>query len=165
MKALYIIASVLPALVALFWSITLLSGRHKASDPRKWLGIFMLAAFILYSCHALIFTGEHLAYFRVKALYNLAALSVYPLFFLYVLLMSIRKQISLSFLWHFLPAVGIAILMLIFSAFMISDEIQRYIQRVVLNDKTVSLHGSFYANALFYTYRSCLLYTSDAADE
>lgn len=153
MQTLYVIACVLPALVAFFWTITLLLNQEKSGNPKRWLGLFMLMTLLLYGCHALVFLHEYHTYFHLKFLYHFAGLSVYPLFYNYIELMSVKERISKRFYLHFVPAFGIAFLMLVMSLQLDEVQIRQYIERIVLHRTHMSMDNSFALQVLYNTYK------------
>ena len=98
------IAVLSPLYVTVFWGIVLLSDYSK-SKPKFLLGIFMLVAFLLYLSHSFYFTENYLAYFHTESLYLLTSLSVYPLYYCYIKLLTIERTFNLRNLIHFVPAL------------------------------------------------------------
>lgn len=148
----HMILSILPAMVSLFWAITLLFNQSQNSTPKKWLGIFMIATFVLYSCHALVFLGKYETYFHVKSIYHFVGLSVYPLFFNYIQLMSSKKRVRFSFLWHLVPALVIVLLFSVFSMGLNQEEIKHYIEFLIPNLNKSSSDVDI-PEKLYYTFK------------
>ncbi len=73
-----------PVYVTLFWTISLFLAMKPGQRPVRNLFNFMLAAFVLYTSHALYFSGYLLEYSYIDGLYLFCSLSVYPLFYFYV---------------------------------------------------------------------------------
>jgi len=98
------IAVLSPLYVTVFWGIVLLS-EYSRSKPKFLLGIFMLVAFLLYLSHSFYFTENYLAYFHTESIYLLTSLSVYPLYYCYIKLLTIESTFNLRNLIHFVPAI------------------------------------------------------------
>lgn len=83
-----------PVYVTLFWAIVLKLQSGKGNEPKRFLGTLMFAAFVLYLSHLFYFTQKHGIYIWLDSFYNLASQSVYPLYYIYVLLLTQDKSFS-----------------------------------------------------------------------
>lgn len=104
-QTLHSIFTTLPFAVCLFWWMLLLVRQDKGKEDRSLLMLsgFAFACTILYFCHAVFFNGEEQP--MIRALYRLANLSVYPLFWLYVRTISEPDSLPLKAYWVVLPAL------------------------------------------------------------
>ncbi|MFV0268116.1 MAG: helix-turn-helix transcriptional regulator [Draconibacterium sp.] len=93
-----------PMYVTFFWCIVLLIPNKKNNRAKYFLGFFMLAAFLLYLCHAIFFRGSPEAYLLFDPLYSFVSLSVYPLYYWYIKLLSIETDYKWYNLRMLLPA-------------------------------------------------------------
>jgi len=124
-----------PIYVSLFWSFVFLTSVFSANKARFWLGIFMLVVAVLYSCHAGFFMGYSNFYLKVDSLYLLTGLSVFPLYYIYVRLLTCDVGLKWSYLVHFIPAVVLSAV-LIFLTFDASfDERQVYYSEVLVRNR------------------------------
>lgn len=82
----------LPLLVTAFWTLRLQIAQAKISNAKKMLSIFMLFAFIVYFSHFCYFAPLKWLYSYIDPLYQLAMLLVYPLFYLYIRLLTVDKK-------------------------------------------------------------------------
>lgn len=82
-----------PAFVTLFWSITLQIGQNRRS-PQAFLGKFMTFAFVVYASHFLFFAPLHELYIVIDPVYQYASLMVYPMFHIYIRLLTVDKKFS-----------------------------------------------------------------------
>jgi len=98
------IAVLTPLFVTLFWGIVLL-GDFSKSKPKFLLGVFMFITFLLYLTHAFFFTQNYLFYFHTESIYLLTSLSVYPLYYFYIKLLTIESSFKSRNLIHFVPAI------------------------------------------------------------
>lgn len=83
----------LPVFVTSFWSLTLQIGQNRRS-PQAFLGKFMTFAFVVYASHFLFFAPLHSFYIAIDPLYQYASLMVYPMFHIYIRLLTVDKKFS-----------------------------------------------------------------------
>ncbi len=86
-----------PVYVTLFWTLVLnTANRHNNDRARLFLGKFMLFACILYFSHFLFFYPLPQVYIYFDALYQYASLMVYPLFYIYIRLLTVDEKFELK---------------------------------------------------------------------
>ena len=87
------IFTVMPMFVCLFWTtllaLDLLTG--KRSRNRLLLTIFMLTATVLYFGHCAFFNHNTPIIPLTDTLYSIANLAVYPLYYLYICALTLRR--------------------------------------------------------------------------
>jgi AraC-like DNA-binding protein len=83
-----------PVYVTFFWALILTFHNGKQQVPKLFLGKFMFVAFILYLSHLFYFTGRFEVYYYLDSIYTLASLLVYPLYHIYVRLLTVDKWFS-----------------------------------------------------------------------
>ncbi|MDD2344579.1 MAG: hypothetical protein PHY85_00360 [Bacteroidales bacterium] len=88
-----------PVYVSFFWSIALFSRKLPA---RQFLSVFMLTVSILYFGHALYFYQNYAVFTWYDALYTLASLSVYPMFYIYLRLLTFELKFQRKHYKHFI---------------------------------------------------------------
>ncbi len=108
METLHYMMHLTPFYVTLFWGLVFLFQAARPNQARFMLGIFMLTASVIYFSHAVFFDNSKLLYVKIDALYVWAALSVFPLYYLYIRLMTRDTRFKADYLWHFLPAFVLA---------------------------------------------------------
>ncbi|MFW6218919.1 MAG: helix-turn-helix domain-containing protein [Bacteroidota bacterium] len=95
-----------PVYVTLFWSIVLNAETKKKEVAKRFLGKFMLTAFILYLSHFFYFIEAYDIYVFFDPLYTLAYLLVYPMFYIYVRLLTIDKKFTVhKHGYYLIPAI------------------------------------------------------------
>jgi AraC-like DNA-binding protein len=108
-----------PVYVTLFWAIVLSLYSENKAAPKVFLGKFMAVAFVLYLCHAVYFSGHLYIYRYLDSIYTYASLLVFPLYHIYIRLLTVDKKFSFSkhYIYLVLPtlifilhSVGILIL-------------------------------------------------------
>ncbi len=122
-----------PIYVALFWAIVFLTGRYQANKPRYILGIFMAVVAMVYTTHAVFFQDLKELYLKLDSLYLFSGLSVYPLYYIYVRLLTCDPELRRVHLLHFLPAILLGTGLFITE--ILSDETDKmfYYQRVLID--------------------------------
>lgn len=108
--------------VTFFWAVVLLLTNRQKNQAKHFLGIFMVTAFVLYLSHAIYFNKYLNVYLYFEPIYMLASLSVYPLYFWYIKLLTVETKIDLGNLWMFIPALVISLLLATISFFMSPEE-------------------------------------------
>ncbi len=83
-----------PVYVTLFWALVLTFENRRQQVPKLFLGRFMFIAFILYLSHYFYFTGKYDIYYHLDSIYTLASLLVYPLYHIYVRLLTVDRWFS-----------------------------------------------------------------------
>lgn len=86
-----------PVYVTFFWTLVLnTANRHNNDRARLFLGKFMLFTCILYFSHFLFFYPLPQVYIYFDALYQYASLMVYPLFYIYIRLLTVDEKFELK---------------------------------------------------------------------
>lgn len=83
-----------PVYVTLFWIIVLNLSPRKGNEPKRFLGKFMIVAFVVYLSHLLFFLEVNSLYIWIDSFYNFASLAVFPLYYIYVLLLVRDRRFS-----------------------------------------------------------------------
>jgi len=99
------IVVLLPMFVCLFWAIALYSVHRRGEFTRLSLAIFMTVSFILYFSHAVYFYGYLDLYAVIDPAYTFASLSVYPLFYIYVRMLSKDETLEPAVIFTLFPAL------------------------------------------------------------
>ena len=134
------IALLSPIYVTFFWAIVFLVRKNDSDKPKSYLGVLMLVAFMLYCSHAVFFSGLYHFYSYIESVYILTMLSVYPLYFLYILFSTtdnpgIKKQVL-----HFIPALALGILSLLTTFLLNTDERIFYVQDTLVEKNLKGLN-------------------------
>lgn len=124
-----------PMNVSAFWALVFFSYRFKENRARYWLGLFMLVTAVLYTCHAVFFHGNRALYLKIDSLYLLAGLSVYPMYYIYIRLLTCDVRLKRSYILHFIPAIVFFSALLIMGQLLTSHEEQRYYDSVLIRNE------------------------------
>jgi len=125
------IALLSPLYVTVFWGIVLLSN-HSKSKPKFLLGVFMFFAFFLYLAHAFFFNENYHTYFHAESVYLLTSLSVYPLYYCYIKLLTIQSSFKSKNLIHFIPAIVLGLGSFVSGLFVTDQQQLDYVERFVI---------------------------------
>ncbi len=124
-----------PMYVTFFWALVLLFDYRQKNRAKHFLGFFMIVASVLYLCHAIFFKKYYSVFIIFEPIYVVAMLSVYPMYFWYIKLLTVETKLEYPNLWKLFPALffGVATAMIYF--FMSSDERQLFIEHYVMQHK------------------------------
>ena len=93
-----------PTYISLTWALILiLSSRENRA--RYMLGLFMLAVAMIFISHVVYFHRLKSSFVPFDLLFVFGSLSIFPLYYLYIKLLTVKSQINYSDLKHFIPAV------------------------------------------------------------
>jgi len=110
-----------PVYVTLFWALVLIFDRSRKHSPKIFLGKFMSVAFIIYLSHFFYFTGQYEIYLYLDSIYTMASLSVYPLYYIYVRMLTVDSGFSPSVHLKYL-ALPAAVFLLHLTGYLIMDK-------------------------------------------
>lgn len=86
----------MPIYVTLFWSVALAGNKKKHSEPRRFLGKFMIFPLIIFISHFIYFAGEKDIYPYFDVILQYASLMVFPVYFIYFRLLTADEEFSLK---------------------------------------------------------------------
>ncbi len=125
-----------PMYVTFFWAIVLLISRRENNRARFFLGVFMFVAFLLYLSHAIFFQRIVSVYLIFDPIYSFASLSVYPLYFWYIKLLTVETSYHWYNLRLLVPALVISLISFVLYQLMTENERMDYILGFLLKSKT-----------------------------
>ena len=123
-----------PFYISFLWGLIFIVNTASDNKPRYALGIFMLTASVVYFTHAAFFKHYYDFYLKIDGLYMFASLSVYPLYFIYISLLTRDKDFKSHYLWHLAPAVILAILFEVLSTFATPEARDIYLKDVLFQN-------------------------------
>ncbi len=153
------IITLTPMNVSAFWALVFFSNRFSKNKARYWLGIFMLVTAILYACHAIFFHNYRELYLKVDSLYLLSGLSVYPMYYIYIRLLTCDLKLKRTYILHFIPAIVFSVSLLFTGQLLGLQEEKLYYEYVLVenqfpgNDASISLKAMaavFFASRLVF---------------
>ena len=84
-----------PLYATLFWAVVLNIVKRQGHEPKWFLGKFMVVSLVIFISHTLYYLPIPELYMYVDSLYYFAHLLVFPLYYIYVRLLSIDPKFSL----------------------------------------------------------------------
>jgi AraC-like DNA-binding protein len=126
-----------PMYVTFIWGVILLFNKFENNRAKFFLGIFMFAAFLLYLSHAVFFNHKPTVYTSFDPVYIFAVLSVYPLYYWYIKLLTVETTIRLYNLRMLIPATVLSFTSFILYQIMNEEEIADYVNGFLLGHKEV----------------------------
>lgn len=123
-----------PMYVTLFWAMVLLSSKRNTNLAKHFLGVFMILAFFVYLSHAVYFKKHSEVFLYFDPLYNFASLSVYPLYFWYIKLLTVDTRVNLRNLRLLFPALLLGLATLVTYWFMSPQERINYVDGFLFNE-------------------------------
>ncbi|MCB2208764.1 MAG: helix-turn-helix domain-containing protein [Bacteroidetes bacterium] len=145
-----------PFYISFLWGVVFLLNPLKTNRARFGLGIFMITTSVVYLSHAVYFEGEFELYRKMDPLYALAGLSVWPMYYLYIRLLTRDVNFKTRYLLHLLPAITITILLETSFQFAAATEKEAYINIVLIHNKWPGADASAILKtmaAIFFTGR------------
>jgi len=91
-----------PVYVTLFWAILLNLTVRDTTNAKKFLGKFMIFAFLVYLSHFIFYLPLKSIYYIIDPIYQFASLMVYPLYYIYLKLLTVEDSFSLRKHFKFL---------------------------------------------------------------
>jgi AraC-like DNA-binding protein len=85
-----------PIYVTLFWSLVLNTNRVKGNIPKLFLGKFMIVAFFLYLSHFFYYLPLPEVYHYADPFYHLFNLLVYPMYYIYIRLLTVDDRFEVK---------------------------------------------------------------------
>lgn len=130
----FLIVVLAPFFITLFWGIVFILHDQQSNKARFGLGIFMFFGALLYFCHALYYLGYHEVYQKIDFLYTFSSLSVFPMYYWYVKLLTCETQFRLQNIKHLVPAVLLSLTTLVLHLNANEEARQQYFNRVLINN-------------------------------
>ena len=128
-----------PMYVTLFWALIFLISKHSNNSAKQFLGIFMIVAFAVFLSHAVFFKIHNNVFIYFDPLYNFASLSVYPLYYWYIKLLTSETQAKLKNLRLLIPALFFGLATFVIYLFMSVQEREYYINTFLFETPTTGV--------------------------
>jgi len=126
-----------PVFVAILWSFVLLISSPKNNKAKFILGIFMLVVFLLFLSHAFYFNKQVAIYWYFDLAFIFCALSVYPLYYCYIKLLTVETKFNIKSLRLFLPAFILLVISAVDYFLMSFEQRNLYVSEVLFNNKNI----------------------------
>ena len=127
-----------PIYITIFWAVLLnITGRN-ATPARVFLGKFMIFAAVVYISHFIFYYPLKEIYPYIDPLYQFSSLIVYPMYYIYLRLLTVDEKFAWKLHWKIL--ITPAILVMMYSAGILFCDFDSY--KIWIFDKGVSLDSS-----------------------
>jgi len=133
-----------PMYVTGFWAVVLLLSPGKKNPAKKFLGIFMILAFGVYFSHAIFFQKQYSVYLYFDPVYLFSSLSVYPMYYLYIRLLTVKSNLELKNLIVLLPALVLGITSAIIYILMTPAERMDYLLSFLFRIKELETESNLF---------------------
>jgi AraC-like DNA-binding protein len=127
----------MPLFVVFFWLILFLLNNQTRDLPKRFLTVFLVVVFINYLGHQIYFTHNYVIYKVFDGIWVFTSLSVYPIYYYYLRLLTVDKRIQFKWSWILLPAISLSIFTAIIYLLMNPNEIDRFIQEILYHNREV----------------------------
>lgn len=127
-----------PMYVTFFWALVLLLTKHENNRAKFFLGVFMFVTFLLYLSHAHFFKKSVSTFPFYDPLYIFTSLSVYPLYYWYIKLLSVETSYRWYNLRLFIPAVIFTLTSIVLYQLMSPGEKLTYMDDLILKREIIS---------------------------
>ena len=127
-----------PMYVTLFWAVVLLITKRENNRAKFFLGIFMFAAFLLYLSHAHFFKKAIGVFHYFDPIYMFTSLSVYPLYYWYIRLLSVEPTYRRVNLLMLLPGFLLAVASFVIYQLMSGEERITYISNFLFKSEQIN---------------------------
>lgn len=134
------IALLTPIYISFFWCSVFIFSQKNPKHPKNYLGYLMLTALLLYISHAIFFSNLYLVYSFIESIYLLTMLSIYPLYYIYILFRSGIFPDRRTKMKHFLPALILSVLSLIITFLLSPEERVFYVQEILIDKNLKDLN-------------------------
>ncbi|MDD3079870.1 MAG: helix-turn-helix domain-containing protein [Paludibacter sp.] len=146
-----------PVYVTLFWTIVLSANKARGHEPKVFLGKFMTIAFLLYLSHLFYYLPLPDVYHFADPFYQLFSLLVYPMYYIYIRLLTVDPKFS--FRKH-IPFLVLPFLLFLFYLVgvinMSKEEHLNYLYHKIIHENNFS--GIFlYEKVIYFICRSVFI--------
>lgn len=122
--------TLMPLFVSLLWAVVLIT-TSQHNKAKFILGIFMFTTFLLFLSHFIYYNNVRYVYVYFDLIFTFTSLSVFPLYYLYINLLTKHPKIELKYIKLFIPACVIlfssVIVYLMMSPELRNDYIDHYV--------------------------------------
>lgn len=124
--------------VSLLWSLVLLTSSPKNNRAKFILGIFMFVCFLLFLSYAFYFKKQVATFLYFDLVFIVCALSVFPLNYCYIKLLTVKTAFQKKDFQIFLPALLFLIISAINYLIMTPEQRYQYVSVCIFKNKWIS---------------------------
>jgi AraC-like DNA-binding protein len=107
----------MPIFTSINWAIILLLKSNSGNKARVLLGYFMLVSWLFYIGSAFFFLGWWKTYVHYDPVYTICTLSIFPMYYQYIRLLTVDKNWNIRYLIHYIPALVLSLVIFIVHLF------------------------------------------------
>lgn len=133
----YSLFTVLPALVILFWLILFFLDENK-DKAKRFLIFFLTVALVNYMTHWYYFNHNYDAYYLLESIWVFTSLSVYPLYYYYIRLLTSDVKINYRWIWILFPALILSLFSAFIYIMMSPQEIDIFNNEILYHNRSKS---------------------------
>ena len=137
--------SVIPVFLVLFWLILFLI-EPKQNISKRFLTFFLFLVLINYTAHWFYFNHKYSIYALFDSIWVFTSLSVFPLYYYYIRLLTRDTKINWRWIWLIIPSFTLALFSAVIYAMMTPDEIDTFIQGILYHKPGYDTTGSMLLN-------------------
>lgn len=152
-----IVLLLLPVYVTFFWAVVLMMDRHRSNPARLFLAGIMVAGFFLYLSHFFFFTSQFKVYGYLDPFYTLASLSMHPLYYIYVLMLTRGGGFTFSKHLRYLIAPVFLFLCLIPASLFLDDNLREHYYSEVLTGRQPAVRGQYFIYGVYIAGRALFI--------
>lgn len=157
-----LISLLLPLFANLYASILLFFTASQKYQNRYYLGLFFLNSFVLFLGHFFSFFEYWKVFKYYDGIFLSSLLAFYPLYYLYIRKAFSFQLLKFRWLYHFLPAILIGLIMTITAISASWNQYQEYMNCNLYETETTSLQASLlvrlYEGARYFHLIQIILY-------
>jgi AraC-like DNA-binding protein len=152
-----VVLLLLPVYVTFFWAVVLMLDRRHSNAAKLFLARIMVAGFVLYLSHFFFFTSQFKVYGYLDPFYTLASLSMHPLYYIYVLMLTRGGGFTLSKHLKYLIAPLIVFLCLIPAFLFLDDNLREHYYSKLLTGKEPAVRGQYFIYGVYIAGRALFI--------
>ena len=126
--------TVMPAFVLLFW-LVLFHLDDKKNKAKRFLFFFLFVAFINYTVHWCYFNHNYKLYYILDSIWIFTSLSVFPLYYYYIRLLTKDIEINYRWSWILIPAFSLALFSATLYLLMSPEEIDVFTNEILYHNR------------------------------
>lgn len=132
---LYSYISSIPMFVCAFWAVALFAERKTNTKAKRFLGYYMCLAFVLFFSYFIFFQKHYNLFLFLDSIYIFCSLSMLPLYYLYLRLLTVDADCNIRKTWVILPSFLVALVVAVFYFLMTPEEKDAYIRLILYEEK------------------------------
>ncbi len=130
----YFIFTLLPLFVVLFWLMLFLLDGVKES-AKRFLTLFLCVVLVNYIAHWFYFNHNYGVYRVLDSIWVFTSLSVYPLYYYYLRLLTTDTSVNKRWAWILFPAILLSLFSAILYQIMSPEESNLFVQEILYHNR------------------------------